>query len=294
MSIKKIEDPCYYHLLTEAKIFIEMGLFNYKEKREDFERATIIFESLIEKCKDMRNHGHRLCEVLHQYSAFLKLQYYWKAKEVSYLVQCVEWDNSLPDAVACKYAIKCQDLLLKYATHQLKDGKKRQLNQPLNNAEAFEIKSKIFGIQQNYHSAIFFIEKAIQCQEKDKLTFQQEFLVRNLLKLLETDFQDSHVNKIHATLHMMKDDQMKTLLEYELRTLQINKANHFHHEKLKDLKASSIQFEEAVKDLECSKETICDAALNVLANARSSLDYALTDLRDKKYTEAKVIINIDK
>ena len=293
MSIKKIEDPCYYHLLTEAKIFIEMGLFNYKEKREDFERATIIFESLIEKCKDMRNHGHRLCEVLHQYSAFLKLQYYWKAKEVSYLVQCVEWDNSLPDAVACKYAIKCQDLLLKYATHQLKDGKKRQLNQPLNNAEAFEIKSKIFGIQQNYHSAIFFIEKAIQCQEKDNLTFQQEFLVRNLLKLLETDFKENHVNKIQATLDLMKDDQMKTLLEYELRILQINQANHFHHDKLKDLKASSIQFEETVKDLECSKETICDAALNVLAKARSSLDYALTDLRDKKYTEAKVIINID-
>ena len=74
MNIKKIKDPSYYHLLTEAKIFIEMGLFNYKEKHEDFKWATIIFESLIEKCKDMRNHGHRLCEVLHQYSAFLKSQ----------------------------------------------------------------------------------------------------------------------------------------------------------------------------------------------------------------------------
>ena len=163
----------------------------------------------------------------------------------------------------------------------LKDGKKRQLNQPMNDAEAFEIKSKIFGIQQNYHSAVFFIEKAIQCKENENITIQQEFLVRNVLKILEIDFQDSHVNKIQSTLDIMKDYQMKTLLEYELRILQINKANHFHHEKLKDLKAASIQFEESVKDLECSKETICDAALNILANARSSLDYALTDLREE-------------
>ena len=283
------DDPCYYHLVTQGKIFIEMGLHNYKERREKFAEADKIFQNLIEKCKEMKNHGHRLCEVLHQYSLFWKLQYCETKKEISSLEHCVEWDNSLPDKVACNHATKCQEQLLKYATNQLKDGKKRQLNQHLTNAEAYQIQSKIFSIQQNYHSAVFFIEKAIQSHDTDKLTFQQEFLARNLLKILETEFMDSHVIKVQATLDRMKDERIKTLLEYELRILQINKEKHFHHEKLKDLKASSIQFEEAVKDLECSKEIICDAALNVLAKARSSLDYALTDLRDKKYTEAKVI-----
>ena len=105
---------------------VEKGLQYSKDFEKHFENAMNIYEKLIKvwKSKDNKNNSHLVCEIYFQASRLYK-HYGGKSKEIQNLNHCVDWDaEEAQGKIACQFAEKAQDILLEYATSQLKLRKK--------------------------------------------------------------------------------------------------------------------------------------------------------------------------
>ena len=91
-KVNKINHKCHYHILTEAKVLTDM-----RGKEDETEE---LFKILIKDCLEMRNAGHRLCEVYWNFARFLKHKKE-NQEELKYLDECIAWDNNLIDSKAC-------------------------------------------------------------------------------------------------------------------------------------------------------------------------------------------------
>ena len=273
--MEKITHKCQYHLLTKAQILSEI-----EGKEEETEN---LFKDLIKDCSEMRNSGHRRCEVYWIFTRFLKHQRD-NQKELKYLDECISWDNSLTDSKACKSAIKCQDLLMEYSNNKIETS---SISPHFDDDhEAYEMKSKILSIQRSFHSAVFYLEKAIEYGEETRLHERQKLLIQNLCKLLESCYRPKTLIKALKVVEEVNDEREKNSLRYQVKEIETNQT--MIYTKLQPLKNAIIKFFTVIKKSNASNEELRDSSLDVIKETRSVLDYSLTDLRLYKYPNAEV------
>ena len=274
--VGKITNKCHYHLLTKAQILSEM-----EGKEEETEN---LFKDLIKDCSGMRNSGHRLCEVYWNFARFLKNKRD-NQKELTYLEECISWDNKLMDSKACKSAIKCQDLLMEYSDKKIELSSNSHFD---HDHEAYEMKSKILSIQRSFHSAVFYMEKAIEYGKEIRLQERQKLLVQNLCKLLESTYRPKTktLKKALKVVEEVNDEKEKINLRYQIKEIETNQT--MGYTKLQPLKVAILNFFGVIKNSNASNDELLDSSLDVIKETRSVLDYSLTDLRLYKYPIAEV------
>ena len=273
-KVNKIEHKCHYHFLTEAKILTDIG-----GKDSETEK---LFKFLINDCSKMRNTGHRLCEVYWNFARFLKHKKENK-EELKYLDECITWDNNLIDSRACKFAINCQDLLMDYSNKKIESQSETHFD---SDHEAYEMKSKILSIQRSFHSAIFYIKKAIEYGQENRLKERQKLLIENLCKLLETSFRSKTLEEALKVVEEVQDEKEMMRLRYQVKAIEINHTMKYTN--LQPLKDVILKFFDLLKNSNASDEEFYSSFLSVITETRSVLDYSLTDLRIRKYPNAEV------
>merc|ERR1719348_1506944 len=206
------------HLLTKAKILTELYLSN-KYKNEKYKKeAQKIFETLDDTI--FNKQSHKMCEFYYNQSVFLKQTNNYKA-EIEALENCVDCDAKIPYTnISSPIAQRCQDILMEYATQKLKQGPTRR-NKYFNKIEAFHMKSKLFKIQKDYETSIFYIRKAIAINDKDKIQSQKILLIEMLLKQLESQFDEKTLLEVKGLLEGMNEHPSTKELNYQLTELEI-------------------------------------------------------------------------
>ena len=142
----------------------------------------------------------------------------------------------------------------------------------MTNVEALETKYKIFSIQNDYNSAIFYLERAIELDEKDRLYGQQKSLFECLLSLLKIEFDEDRVSKAKDLINGIEDTSTKNDFDFQLRKLLITREIPNDKEKLWDLRSKVLDFEESVKNIEIDHNTLCSKATEVWQKSISALD----------------------
>ena len=191
----------------------------------------------------------------------------------------VQWDAKISQGkVACQFAEKSQDILLEYATSQLKFGNRKQKVKfrGMTDVDAFEAKSKIFSIQNDYNSAIYYIEKAMGFNDTNRLCGQKKILFDCLLSSLKEEFDEAKISKAKEIIDNMEKMETKLDFDFQLRRFILTHEITNKDEKLTDLKSSILSFEESVKN----QEDLCSNANVVWVNSRSVMDYATNILKD--------------
>ena len=208
---------------------------------------------------------------------------------MKYLFECIAWDNNLIDSKACRFAIKCQDLLIDYCNIKIEsDSSLQRLSETHfdSDHEAYEMKSKILSIQRSFQSAIFYIEKAIEYGHEDRLKERQNLLIENLCKLLESSYKPKICKKALTVVEKVQDEREMIRLRYQVKAIETN--HTMKYTKLQPLKAAILKFFDVLKNSKASYEEFFNSSLNVITETRSVLDYSLTDLRIYKYPNAEV------
>ena len=276
----KHEYVIFFKLINnQARILAEKSLPLH------FREAMDIYEKLIKVCKENVNNPHRVCEVNFQASRLCKQ--FKESKEIQYLNACVDWDaKPAQGKVACQFAVQAQDLLMEYATSQLKhgDSKQKVFQRNMTNVVALETKYKIFSIQNDYNSAIFYLERAIELDEKDRLYGQQKSLFECLLSLLKIEFDEDRVSQAKDLINGIEDTSTKNDFDFQLRKLLITREIPNDKEKLWDLRSKVLDFEESVKNIEIDHNTLCSKATEVWQKSISALDYATNDFKEVNST----------
>ena len=62
------------------------------------------------------------------------------------------------------------------------------------------MKSKLFKIQKEYETSIFYIRQAIALIDKDKIQSQKILLIEILLKQLESQFEEKNLFEVKGLL----------------------------------------------------------------------------------------------
>ena len=152
--------------------------------------------------------------------------------------------------------------------------------------EAYEMKSKILSIQRSFHSAIFYMEKALEFGKENRLKERQKLLIENFCKLLESSFRPKILEKALKVVEELQDEKEMIRLRYQVKVIETN--HTMKYEKLQNLEAAILKFFDVLKNSNVSDEEFFNSSLSVLTETRSVLDYSLTDLRRYKYPKAEV------
>ena len=120
--------------------------------------------------------------------------------------KCVDCDAKIPYTnISSPIAQRCQDILMEYATQKLKQGPTRKNKYFNNKIEALHMKSKLFKIQKDYETSIFYIRKAIAINDKDKIQSQKILLIEMLLKQLERQYDEKKLLEVKGLLGGMNE-----------------------------------------------------------------------------------------
>ena len=219
-----------------------------------------------------------MCEFYYNQSVFLKQTNNYKA-EIEALENCVDCDAKIPYTnISSPIAQRCQDILMKYATQKLKQGPTRKNKYFNNKIEALHVKSKLFKIQKDYETSIFYIRKAIAINDKDKIQSQKILLIEMLLKQLESQFDEKTLLEVKGLLEGMNEHPSTKELSYQITELEIGEQTK-GKKKLSDIKLSILSFEKCAL-LEKENPSLYEKAKQVWENGRSILDYAMTYLKN--------------
>ena len=262
--------------MFQAKILTELYLSN-KYKNEKYKKeAQKIFETLDDTI--FNKQSHKMCEFYYNQSVFLKQTNNYKA-EIEALENCVDCDAKIPYTnISSPIAQRCQDILMEYATQKLKQGPTRKNKYFNNKIEALHMKSKLFKIQKDYETSIFYIRKAIAINDKDKIQSQKILLIEMLLKQLESQYDEKTSLEVKGLLEGMNEYPSTKELNYQFIELEIGEQTK-GKKKLSDIKLSILSFEKCAH-LEKENPSLYEKAKQVWENGRSILDYAMTYLKN--------------
>ena len=186
---------------------------DWYERKED--ETEELFKILIKDWLEMRNAGHRLCKVYWNFARFLKHKKE-NQEELKYLDECIAWDNNLIDSKACKFSIKCQDLLMDYSNKKIESLSETRFD---SDPEAYIWDEKYYfkhsKNQRSFHSAIyktsaikschfeiFWYAEKFKCEWWGVLQFIFEFYNRNKIypRLLSYRFEDLQLSQCWCIL----------------------------------------------------------------------------------------------
>lgn len=122
-------------------------------------------------------------------------------------------DQDAEHQYACSHAIKAQNQLLDYATLVFRDGSENRMSK----VKAYEVKSLIYSIDEDYDSALFYIGEAIQQSlGSGRNTSQIESLIGMLLDASKKEDDNKLLMQAQNLIGQLEEGDAKFRLTYEV------------------------------------------------------------------------------
>ena len=116
--------------------------------------------------------------------------------------------------LAPSYAMKAQDQLLNDAMLELRDKTGKHMSA----VKAYEVKSLMYSIDEDYDTAICYIRKAMQEEDPVRIVSQTESLIGMLIAIDTTkkNIEDDHIPEAKELIETLTEGEEKKRLIYEV------------------------------------------------------------------------------
>ena len=270
---KSAENKTHYDRLRLANVYFEVSRFrghdDFRDKAED------TFKEVIEEVENEDN-PLRLAQAYVEYAAFLGKTKRQKDK-IHFLRRVADipiHDENL-DKNEMRYVCQSQAQLLEYAS--------KVQSAPY----LFELKGFVQRKMQNFHSAIFYLEKAINNPDpgwtESYKTTLKENLVETLIEASKLNLANylcampGHwIEEAEKKIEKLTDTPRKFDLKFEVVEIRTNTL--MTHEVLRKLKGHRLKFEQVVLDI--NKQN-----LKSINSSLSEAEIFQKEEREKKETE---------